>query len=48
MFVTKTMVKVDSAEYGFGSRVIFPLKPYIVSDLDIYPSKATTMSVVET
>jgi len=42
------MVKVDSAEHGFGSRGIFPPKPYVVSDLNIYPSKTTTMSEVET
>jgi len=42
------MVIVDSAEHGFGSRVIFPLKPYVVSDLYIYPSKTTNMSELET
>jgi hypothetical protein len=42
------MVKVGSEEHGFESRGIFPLKPYVVTDLDIYPSKATTITVVET
>jgi hypothetical protein len=47
-FFTKTMVKIVNAELGLGSRGIFPPKPHVVSDLDIYPSKTTTMSEVET
>jgi hypothetical protein len=32
---------LDQGEY-------FPPKPYVVSDLDIYPSKTTIMSEVDT